>query len=81
MSEILQSANIDTCSCSESDDLAAVIGGVVVAVSVISALTVIVIVVLVLRSHRRSYSTKERYGLNLQSFLIHNMCVSESKYR
>ena len=61
MSEILQSANIDTCSCSESDDSAAAIGGVVVAVSVISALTVIAIVVLVLRSRRRSYSTNDRY--------------------
>ena len=59
MSELVQLANIDTCA--NSDNSAAVIGGVVVAVSVIFALTGIVIVVLVLRSRRRSYSTNDRH--------------------
>ena len=75
MSELLQSANIDTCR--ESESSAAIIGGVVVAVVVISALTFIVIVVLVLRSRRRNYSTKDRYVMS-HFAILHNSCVSES---
>ena len=57
--EFLESANIDTCSCSKDHNLVAIIGGVL-AVVVISALVVIVIVVLVLICRRRSYSIKVR---------------------
>ena len=59
VSEFLESANIDTCSCSKDHNLVAIIGGVL-AVVVISALVVIVIVVLVLICRRRSYSIKVR---------------------
>ena len=76
VSELLQLANIDTCSYSESDNSAAVIGGVVVALVVISALTVTVIVVLVLRSRIRSYSTNDRHVAKTVTITIFSVCFS-----
>ena len=56
-------ATESTCNCSETDNTAAIIGGVVAVVfMIITALTVIVIVVLILRSRSGNYlTTKTRY--------------------
>ena len=80
MSELLHSANIDTCDCSKSNS-AALIGGIVAAVEflLITALTVSVMVVPVLRRCRRSYSVKDRY-VKLTSqpgYVCVSICISE----
>ena len=56
-------ATESTPNCSETDNTAAITGGVVVAVALIVAVTV-VIVVLVLRSRSGSYSTSKTRQVN-----------------
>ena len=63
-----------TCNCSETDSRAAIIGGVVVAVSLILAVTIVVFF-LVLRSHSGSYSTSKIGHVNLTNTHTHSIIL------
>ena len=66
VSDVCEAENkaTESCDCSETDNTAAITGGVVVAVALIVAVTVIVIVILVLRSRSGSYSTSKTRQVN-----------------
>ena len=60
--------------CSQTDNTAAVIGGVVAVVfTIMTALTVIVIAILVLRYRRGNYSTGTKQKYN--NFLCDSLCA------
>ena len=81
MSELLQSANIDTCNCAECSD-PAVYGGALAPVTFLLIVAIIVIVVLVLRQCRRKYLVKGRYvkltHFTADNILFHCTEVSQS---